>query len=168
MIIINPRLQQTGILLCQLSVPMCREEHCASSSSSSATMATSSASYPYVANDVHCCSYWSCGWSVVSCCVLVLSAAVSVAVSSDSATTTHNNGSDHQLTIITTTSTVASTLHSCLDYANSLSYNTSSANINQKCGPMPNVMAALPNTGGALCSTPQFGYAVTLPRHETH
>ena len=32
---------------------------------------------------------------------------------------------------------------------------------------MPNVMAALPNTGGALCSTPQFGYAVTLPRRET-
>jgi len=28
---------------------------------------------------------------------------------------------------------------------------------NYKCGPMPNVMAALPNTGGALCSTPQFG-----------
>ena len=26
---------------------------------------------------------------------------------------------------------------------------------NQKCGPMPNVMAALPNIGGALCSTPQ-------------
>jgi len=24
-----------------------------------------------------------------------------------------------------------------------------------KCGPMPNVMAALPNTGGALCSTSQ-------------
>jgi len=23
-----------------------------------------------------------------------------------------------------------------------------------ECGPMPNVMAALPNTGGALCSTP--------------
>jgi len=23
---------------------------------------------------------------------------------------------------------------------------------------MPNVMAALPNTGGALCSTPQFGW----------
>jgi len=38
---------------------------------------------------------------------------------------------------------------------------------NQKYGPMPNVMAALPNTGGALCSTPQFGYAVTLPRRET-
>ena len=39
---------------------------------------------------------------------------------------------------------------------------------------MPNVMAALPNTGGALCSTPQFGWrplveccAVTLPRRET-
>jgi len=24
-----------------------------------------------------------------------------------------------------------------------------------ECGPMPNVMAALPNTGGAFCSTPQ-------------
>jgi len=24
-----------------------------------------------------------------------------------------------------------------------------------ECGPMPNVTAALPNTGGALCSTPQ-------------
>ena len=24
-----------------------------------------------------------------------------------------------------------------------------------KCGPMPNVMAALPNIGGALCSTQQ-------------
>jgi len=24
-----------------------------------------------------------------------------------------------------------------------------------KCGPMPTVMAALPNIGGALCSTPQ-------------
>ena len=32
---------------------------------------------------------------------------------------------------------------------------------------MPNVMAAQPNTGGALCSTPQFGCAVTLPRSET-
>jgi len=30
-----------------------------------------------------------------------------------------------------------------------------------------NVMATLPNTGGALCSTPQFGCAVTLPRRET-
>jgi len=29
------------------------------------------------------------------------------------------------------------------------------------------VMAALPNTGGALCSTPQFGCAVTLTRRET-
>jgi len=39
---------------------------------------------------------------------------------------------------------------------------------------MPNVMATLPNRGGALCSTPQFGWrplldcrAVMLPRHET-
>jgi len=28
-------------------------------------------------------------------------------------------------------------------------------NNNYKCGPMPNVMAALPNIGGTLCSTPQ-------------
>ena len=28
-------------------------------------------------------------------------------------------------------------------------------NIELECGPMPNVMAALPNIGGALCSTPQ-------------
>jgi len=40
---------------------------------------------------------------------------------------------------------------------------------------MPNVMAALPNRGGALCPTPQLGWrpilecrAVTLPRRETH
>jgi len=26
---------------------------------------------------------------------------------------------------------------------------------NLKCGPMPNVMSALPNIGGAVCSTPQ-------------
>jgi len=26
-----------------------------------------------------------------------------------------------------------------------------------ECGAMPNVMAALPDIGGALCSTPQFG-----------
>jgi len=41
-----------------------------------------------------------------------------------------------------------------------------------ECGPMPNVMAALPNIGGALCSTPQsladahYGEP-TLPRRET-
>ena len=28
-------------------------------------------------------------------------------------------------------------------------------NMELECGPMPNVMAALPNIGGALCSTPQ-------------
>ena len=28
-------------------------------------------------------------------------------------------------------------------------------NTKLECGPMPNVMVALPNTGGALCSTPQ-------------
>ena len=43
-----------------------------------------------------------------------------------------------------------------------------------ECGLMPNVMAALLNIGGALCSVPQFGWrplldsrAVTLPRRET-
>jgi len=33
--------------------------------------------------------------------------------------------------------------------------NTRSKEIELECGPMPNVMVALPNTGGALCSTPQ-------------
>jgi len=28
-------------------------------------------------------------------------------------------------------------------------------NAKLECGPMPNVMVALPNTGSALCSTPQ-------------
>ena len=43
-----------------------------------------------------------------------------------------------------------------------------------ECGPVPNVMAALPNIGGALCSMPQSGWrplpecrAVTLPKRET-
>jgi len=43
-----------------------------------------------------------------------------------------------------------------------------------ECGPMPNTMVALPNTGGALCSTPQSladahyrCRAVMLPRRET-
>ena len=42
-----------------------------------------------------------------------------------------------------------------------------------ECEPIPNVMAALPNIGGALCSTPQSladvieCRAVTLPRRET-
>ena len=28
-------------------------------------------------------------------------------------------------------------------------------NLELECGPMPNLMVALPNIGGALCSTPQ-------------
>jgi len=46
-----------------------------------------------------------------------------------------------------------------------------------ECGPMPNLMVALPNIGGALCSTPQTlavwltpttrCRAVTLPRRKT-
>jgi len=47
--------------------------------------------------------------------------------------------------------------------------------IELECGPMPNLMAALPNIGGALCSTPQSladapttrCRAVTLPRRKT-
>jgi len=36
------------------------------------------------------------------------------------------------------------------------SYHTTKAISKQlECGPMPIVMAALPNVGGALCSTPQ-------------
>jgi len=43
-----------------------------------------------------------------------------------------------------------------------------------ECGPMPNLMVALPNIGGALCSMPQSVAdavldcrAVTLPRPES-
>jgi len=37
-------------------------------------------------------------------------------------------------------------------------YRSKSATVKQtklECGPMPNLMVALPNIGGALCSTPQ-------------
>ena len=37
----------------------------------------------------------------------------------------------------------------CQQYMQCIKYNI------LECGPMPNVMAALPNIGGALCSTPQ-------------
>jgi len=30
-----------------------------------------------------------------------------------------------------------------------------------ECGPMPNVMVALPNIGGTLCSTPQNGKPIS-------
>jgi len=33
--------------------------------------------------------------------------------------------------------------------------NKNETQIKLECGPMPNVMVTLPNTGGALCSTPQ-------------
>ena len=33
--------------------------------------------------------------------------------------------------------------------------NTGNSRRKQECGPMPNMMVALPNIGGALCSTPQ-------------
>jgi len=38
---------------------------------------------------------------------------------------------------------------------NTLFFSSVENNNNKKCGPMPNVMVALPNIGGALCSTPQ-------------
>jgi len=36
------------------------------------------------------------------------------------------------------------------------------SNFNLECGPMPKVMAALLNIGGALCWTPQFGWRPLL------
>jgi len=38
---------------------------------------------------------------------------------------------------------------------NILTYTDSVKELRLECGPMPNVMVALPNIGGALCSTPQ-------------
>jgi len=49
-------------------------------------------------------------------------------------------------------------LHRVLTYLFRLATNESQIVTNQiklECGPMPNLMVALPNTGGALCSTPQ-------------
>jgi len=46
-------------------------------------------------------------------------------------------------------------LSSILSVKYSLSYSMSTRVIKLECGPMPNVMAALPNIGGTLCSTPQ-------------
>jgi len=34
-------------------------------------------------------------------------------------------------------------------------FSTAAQQYELECGPMPNVMVALPNIGGALCSTPQ-------------
>jgi len=34
-------------------------------------------------------------------------------------------------------------------------FSSATKNIKLECGPMPNLMVALPNIGGALCSTPQ-------------
>jgi len=57
-------------------------------------------------------------------------------------------------------STASRTLDSKMGVKSTLqkkSYNKLYGRIQTKleCGPMPNVMAALPNIGGALCSTPQ-------------
>jgi len=38
---------------------------------------------------------------------------------------------------------------------NQKKYTTTQNKHKLECGPMPNLMAALPNIGGALCSTPQ-------------
>ena len=39
--------------------------------------------------------------------------------------------------------------------AGALGWNKVKKSIKLECGPMPNLMVALPNIGGALCSTPQ-------------
>jgi len=36
-----------------------------------------------------------------------------------------------------------------------LVFDTVTEQVELECGPVPNVMVALPNIGGALCSTPQ-------------
>ena len=38
-----------------------------------------------------------------------------------------------------------------------MNYYTLKYNFKLECGPMPNVVAALLNIGGAVCSTPQSG-----------
>jgi len=48
-----------------------------------------------------------------------------------------------KLSQVTGNDTVSFLKHSLMNY------------IQLECGPMPNVMAALPNISGALCSTPQ-------------
>ena len=46
----------------------------------------------------------------------------------------------------------------CMSIHNlSIHWHTQHNRLQLECGPMPNVMAVLPNIGGALCSTPQFG-----------
>jgi len=47
------------------------------------------------------------------------------------------------------TCTVHKTVHRLSSYMNVPNFSK------LECGPMPNLMAALPNIGGALCSTPQ-------------
>ena len=47
-----------------------------------------------------------------------------------------------------------SNLQSC-KAVNSFNLNRLDHFMYKKCGPMPNLMVALPNIGGALCSTPQ-------------
>jgi len=54
------------------------------------------------------------------------------------------------------TSYCHSSISSSITTINSLNYTNLTERIAQlECGPMPNVMVALPNIGGALCSTPQ-------------
>ena len=48
------------------------------------------------------------------------------------------------------------TNHSMKIYMVSLLHRATIKKKELECGPMPNLMVALPNIGGALCSTPQF------------
>ena len=66
--------------------------------------------------------------------------------------------SEHKhLTLILTTTVLPAIIgHIVPD----MTYNVFSGTLNStqlECGPLPNLMVALPNIGGALCSTPQFG-----------
>jgi len=49
----------------------------------------------------------------------------------------------------------SSTTNGRVFHAAVVSSHVTAKNHELECGPLPNVMAALPNIGGALCSTPQ-------------
>ena len=51
--------------------------------------------------------------------------------------------------------TKANTTKSDMHWNQRVLYHRVNVKTKLECGPMPNVMVALPNIGGALCSTPQ-------------
>ena len=58
------------------------------------------------------------------------------------------------LEIMSNTGTVQNKLF-CTVLLIEITSNTMQNNFKLECGPMPNMIVALPNIGGALCSTPQ-------------